>query len=293
MERVIRAIEGSRFLDRAGEVARPAVTAVVGKGTRLDVVTGRWLGHAVHPAAVVFPTACWTGGVLLDAVGGADSASAARRLIGLGVLGAVPAAVSGGADWLDTSGAEQRVGALHAALNLAATGLFAASWTFRVRGRRLPGTMISAVGIGVIGVAAHLGGHLAYRRGVGVNTTAFQSGPTEWCELQVQGSLDDGEAHGATVAGLPMVAVRSAGVTAVLEDRCTHRGAPLSDGTIDDGCVVCPWHGSRFDLGTGAVRRGPAAVPQPAYEVTIDGPAIRVRRGENGGLRRNPAGNPS
>jgi phenylpropionate dioxygenase-like ring-hydroxylating dioxygenase large terminal subunit len=33
---------------------------------------------------------------------------------------------------------------------------------------------------------------------------------------------------------------------------CPHRGGPLEDAPVEDGCVPCPWHGYRFDLGTGA-----------------------------------------
>jgi phenylpropionate dioxygenase-like ring-hydroxylating dioxygenase large terminal subunit len=33
---------------------------------------------------------------------------------------------------------------------------------------------------------------------------------------------------------------------------CPHRGGPLEDAAVEDGCVTCPWHGYRFDLATGA-----------------------------------------
>jgi nitrite reductase/ring-hydroxylating ferredoxin subunit len=41
----------------------------------------------------------------------------------------------------------------------------------------------------------------------------------------------------------------------------------LSGGKIVDGCIECPWHGSRFDLATGHARRGPTVYDQPRYEV--------------------------
>ncbi|MGA8636153.1 MAG: Rieske (2Fe-2S) protein, partial [Candidatus Dormiibacterota bacterium] len=44
---------------------------------------------------------------------------------------------------------------------------------------------------------------------------------------------------------------------------CTHAGGPLNEGTVEDGEVVCPWHGSRFRLSDGAVLGGPATFPQP------------------------------
>ena len=63
---------------------------------------------------------------------------------------------------------------------------------------------------------------------------------------------------------------------------CSHYGGPLAEGTLVDGTIQCPWHGSRFRLANGHVARGPAMYDQPAYE---------VRRAESGGgweARRAP-----
>lgn len=43
-----------------------------------------------------------------------------------------------------------------------------------------------------------------------------------------------------------------------LEARCTHAGAPLAEGELENGVLKCPWHGSRFKIETGEVVRGPA-----------------------------------
>ena len=58
---------------------------------------------------------------------------------------------------------------------------------------------------------------------------------------------------------------------------CTHVGGPLSQGFLSGQVVTCPWHGSQFDLRTGEVKRGPAAKPEPAYEVKVEGTNILVR----------------
>ena len=43
--------------------------------------------------------------------------------------------------------------------------------------------------------------------------------------------------------------------------RCRHLGADLGDGSIDsDGCLECPWHASKYDVGTGRMVRGPQGV---------------------------------
>ena len=45
------------------------------------------------------------------------------------------------------------------------------------------------------------------------------------------------------------------------DDRCSHKGGPLSDGVLICGTVQCPWHGSQFDVHTGGVKAGPASEP--------------------------------
>jgi nitrite reductase/ring-hydroxylating ferredoxin subunit len=50
---------------------------------------------------------------------------------------------------------------------------------------------------------------------------------------------------------------------------CSHYGGPLDEGRVEDECVVCPWHGSRFRLADGSVARGPATSPQLSYDVRV------------------------
>lgn len=43
--------------------------------------------------------------------------------------------------------------------------------------------------------------------------------------------------------------------------RCRHLGADLAKGTIDrNGCLVCPWHGARYDVATGRMTKGPQGI---------------------------------
>lgn len=287
-ERVLDSVERSQPLATWGDTIEPLLRSAVGRGRRSDLLTGRWLGHPAHPAGVIVPMSCWFGSSLLDIAGGARSGDASRRLVGLGVLAVAPVAAAGAADWLDTSGAERRVGTLHAVLNNAATALFAASWLARRRGLRRTGIGFGLAGTATTAGAAYLGGHLTYRRGVGVNTTAFQSGPQEWHEVTLdrEPAVND-VARGAAGDTVLVVARDESDRVHVLETRCTHRGGPLHEGELHDGCVVCPWHASEFDVHTGAVRRGPASVPQPVYESrTVEG-RLEIQRHETGGLRSN------
>jgi nitrite reductase/ring-hydroxylating ferredoxin subunit len=62
-----------------------------------------------------------------------------------------------------------------------------------------------------------------------------------------------------------------------LADRCSHRGGPLHEGDIAEGCVTCPWHGSVFRLVDGEIERGPATQPQPVYEARVVDGSVQVR----------------
>jgi 3-phenylpropionate/trans-cinnamate dioxygenase ferredoxin component len=58
--------------------------------------------------------------------------------------------------------------------------------------------------------------------------------------------------------------------------KCTHRQGPLSEGTLEGSTVTCPWHGSQFNVCTGAAVKGPAQDPLATYRVTIEGEVGRV-----------------
>src|SRR5690349_5392267 len=62
-----------------------------------------------------------------------------------------------------------------------------------------------------------------------------------------------------------------------IEDVCTHDGGPLVEGTIVNGCeVMCPRHGARFDIRTGAALSFPAFEPTSSYAVRIDGKDVWI-----------------
>jgi len=62
-----------------------------------------------------------------------------------------------------------------------------------------------------------------------------------------------------------------AGKFCATQAKCTHKQGPLSEGKLDGSTVTCPWHGSQFNVCTGAVVRGPAADPLKTYSVFVDG----------------------
>ena len=71
-------------------------------------------------------------------------------------------------------------------------------------------------------------------------------------EMPVEGTAKAFEAQDTTVC-----IARVQGQLAALNDGCPHQGAPLSEGSIEDGRIVCSWHGWSFDPRTGAELRNP------------------------------------
>ena len=61
-----------------------------------------------------------------------------------------------------------------------------------------------------------------------------------------------------------------------VENTCTHMGGPLCRGTLSGDVVECPWHGSKFNVKTGTVVRGPANRPVKQYKVRVVGEDIEV-----------------
>ena len=76
-----------------------------------------------------------------------------------------------------------------------------------------------------------------------------------------------------------LVVVRIGSKVHALHAVCAHAGGPLADGTTTpDGCLECPWHGARYHLADGAVRRGPSVHDQPRYEIRPAEGGYEVRR---------------
>lgn len=286
LERGISRLERAHQLDPiADRVASVVTRCLSGRRTR-TTLSGTHGGHPLHPVLVPLPIGSWLAALYLDATG---NSAAARRLIGLGLAAAGPAALTGANDWAYTTGAERRVGFAHAATNYLGISLFYCSWMARRRGHQAIGILAAGCGAATIGAAGWLGGHLSYARGVGVDTTAFQVAPSAWTDVLQEDELPDETPTLVHADGIPILLVRHDGELLALADRCSHRGAPLHEGCLAGSEIVCPWHESRFSLPGGAVIAGPAVRPQPSYQTRTRYGSIQVRRAdEPGSLRSNP-----
>lgn len=81
--------------------------------------------------------------------------------------------------------------------------------------------------------------------------------------------LRDGEMMEVDVAGSDILLVRHAGQYYAVGATCPHHGAPLSEGTLGEGRLTCPWHASVFDVVTGDVVEPPTLDALPRLEVRI------------------------
>jgi nitrite reductase/ring-hydroxylating ferredoxin subunit/uncharacterized membrane protein len=269
-------------LDGPAEAWATKVRETLGAGPVKDALSGTWLGHALHPLLTDVPIGTWSSATMLDVLGGPRARPAAERLIGFGILAAIPTAVSGSSDWADTTLADasvRRIGAVHAVANTAALVLYGSSLAARRRGRHGRGVMLGLIGAGALAAGGHLGGHLSYDKGVGVNQTAFDELPGEWTPTVPEGEVREGEATRTSAVGVEVMLARHEGRIYALADKCTHRGGSLADGEVADGCVTCPLHATIFRLADGAVVRGPAATPEPAFDVRIENGTVHVRIG--------------
>jgi len=140
------------------------------------------------------------------------------------------------------------------------------------------GRALALVGLGVAAGAGYLGGDLTFRRGAGVDRTAFDAAPDEWTAVAEEAALSEGRPVLVEANGVEMMLVRDGGQVRALAARCAHQGGPLHDGEIENGCVKCPWHSSRFRLSDGEALSGPTAHPQPTLRTRVQGGKVEVRR---------------
>ena len=277
LQQTVRRLERLEALDKVAKPLAGAVGRAVQPRVVRNLLSGTDLGEPLHPVLTDLPIGAWVMSALLDTVGGSAAEGAAGLLVTAGVVAAVPTAAAGLNDWSDTAGPQTRVGLVHATLNTTALSLYLASAVARARGRRRGGKALSLAGLGVLMGGAYLGGHLSFGMGVNVNRTAWQQPPHQWTPVLADTDLADGEHRKADADGVPVLLYRTAGTVYALASTCTHMGGPLEEGTISDGCVTCPWHGSTFRFADGTIVRGPASTPEPCYQTRIQDGRIEVR----------------
>ncbi len=285
-------IDKQQWIGRLANLLAPVVRkAFTSAGTRgqqaKDFLHGVWLAHPLHPVLTDIPIGAWTTAVVFDIgdiVNSSDGlARAADAAVTVGLVGAVGSAVTGLTDWSETDGAARKVGLVHAAMNITATSLYVASLVTRRRGRRWTGRAYALAGYLVSAGAAYLGGELVYGEQSGVNHAFGQSAPPQFTPVLNERELKEGRPTRVQAGDVAVLLVRQGNRVHAMADTCAHLGGPLSEGTLGDGTISCPWHGSTYSLEDGSVVCGPTTFPQPSYECRLRGGQVEIR------ARREPA----
>ncbi|MGD1282223.1 Rieske 2Fe-2S domain-containing protein [Mycobacterium seoulense] len=289
--RVVSALGRQEWLDRPSYRFEHLLSfAFNGLGGARNTVTnalhGGWLGHPVHPPLASLTSGALGTTVALDvlsllpgrpATEVRDASKFAARALGVGILASIGSAVTGVTDWQHTHESDRRVGAVHGLVNLAATALYAQSWWDRRRGRHGRGIVLTALGYGITVAGSYLGGALVFESGIGIDQSGARLRTTEWTPVLPASSLN-GKPVRVEVDGVGLVVCQTnPGEVAAFGELCPHLAAPMADGWVDRGRLVCPWHGSWFAAESGDVLRGPAAAPLPCYQARLVNGMVEVR----------------
>ena len=241
--------------------------------------------HPLHPILIAFPIAFFIGAFAFDLLslitGNTNLWQTGYYLAIAGIIGAVLAAVPGAIDYFYTvppkSSAKKRA-TQHAIINLLNTALFAFIVYYRRMDNANVYTVLAMEGVGValLSIAGWMGGTLVHRNQIGVDHRYANAG--KWKEQYIDaqnGRIEVGAIDELKTNGMKLVHINEKRIViaktekghVAFNDHCTHRGGSLADGALICGTVQCPWHGSHFDVETGAVKAGPAKENIAIYTV--------------------------
>lgn len=270
------------------------------------LLQGKPFRHPLHTWLVHFPIGLFMLSFALDLYTwfrdfSSTIVEAAYYSMAIGVVMAIFAAIPGLVDYLDIrkDHPAKATATWHMVINLFVILLYLVNTYARVEHvdsmkTPLPLFLMSAAGVGMISLSGYLGGRMVYDQGVSVGrhrrttrtpkrtihiNTAEQAnargkdGELEFYFVAPMERLETKQILRVAIGGYVIMIARLDGDLFAVQDFCTHRSGPLSEGKICDGQVQCPWHNSRFDLKTGQVTNGPAKVELKTF-------AVREKDGE-------------
>lgn len=264
LERIVVAQTG--WAKPFGDWLHGVMAAIFGRMLPVrDFLAGTWLGHPLHALLTDVPIGALTVTIVLDLIGQPVAADVALLI---GVLSMLAAAAAGYADYSTTDGRARVRATVHSSLMLVSLVIYIVSLVIRAGGptnRAVP-IALSLVAYLILAGGAFVGGDVVFALGNMVDRHAWRSSGTKWQPLEV-GEIAEGTLVKARLGIQDLVLIRTGQTILALHNQCAHAGGPLSEGSLVDGCIECPWHGSRFEIATGRRRRGPTVYDQPTYEV--------------------------
>ncbi len=241
--------------------------------------------HPLHPMLIAFPVSFFMGtllfhitGWVLDKPGLLTTAYYLNIAgIGFGLLAAIPGLI----DFIYTvppkSSGKKRA-AQHGIINVTMLLIFTSAFFYR-RNTDINHyilLLIETIGAALLGVAGWMGGTLVYRNQIGIDHRYANAGKwnAEYFDQQngavVVATNDELKVNAMKLLHFKnkrIVLARTDQRYVAFDDKCTHRGGSLADGSLACNTVQCPWHGSQFDVITGMLKAGPATEGIHVYEV--------------------------
>ncbi|MBE7549567.1 MAG: Rieske 2Fe-2S domain-containing protein [Anaerolineales bacterium] len=279
-------IEQAAALQKPGQQLAGAIHKWVlqgGKPVRrlADLLHGTWLGHPLHPVLTDVVVGAWTLGALFDLISlrspSHRAKQAADTLTALGIVAALPTALSGVTDFSTIPQSAAGAGLAHALTVKASLGTFILSLWARKKGQRGQGLFWSALGLALISLGAYLGGHLVFGKRVGVNRSEPLSQPEAWTSALPLADLPEHQPKAVEIEDQPVLLYRDQQQVYAVSAICPHAKGPLAEGSFTGSEVQCPWHDSVFDLRGGHIVHGPSTYPLPCYEARLRNGQIEVR----------------
>ena len=158
--RLLRRLERWEGLDPVVAAVEPLASRMVANERLRRVLHGDATGTPLHVILTDVPVGAWFMALFLDLSPDDGTRRAATRLTGLGVVAAVPTALTGWTEWAQADRGTRRAGILHASANAVGTLIFIASWAARSRARHGLGVRLGRLGGLVLMTGAIIGGYM-------------------------------------------------------------------------------------------------------------------------------------
>lgn len=100
---------------------------------------------------------------------------------------------------------------------------------------------------------------------------------SDWIDVASTDQFSPGSHKVVDVDGVEVAVFNIGGEFLAIEDICTHDGGELACGELEGDVIVCPRHGAKFSLRTGAVLAPPAYEPVAALPVRVENNVVQVK----------------
>ena len=164
--RLLRRLERSKGLDPVVRAVEPLAGRLVANERLRRLLHGDATGIPLHGIFTDVPFGAWFMAQYLDLFPDDGTRRAATRLVGLGVVAAVPTVLAGWAEWVRADRGARRVGIVHATANGVGTLIFLGSWAARSRSHHDLGVRLGRLGGLVVIVGGFSGGYMRSDREV-------------------------------------------------------------------------------------------------------------------------------